>query len=169
MSKKLIGVYKGDEVNVNEILDDINEFKEEERDTGSLEEVLRKNESIEDSMRKVSETGSVDDIRNLLDVIKERIEGEGYFIVPVRFSNEEMTEVIPQMIVDESGTGWLPLFTDNNAPRGEGDDSVEMFAIPIEEILEKTLGMEDVGGVCINPFRECSIRLNKDLIRMILD
>lgn len=81
MSKKLIGVYNGDEVNVNEILDDINEFKEEERDKESLEEVLRKNESIENSMRKVSETGSVDDIRNLLDVIKERIEGEGYFIV----------------------------------------------------------------------------------------
>ncbi|MBQ0059120.1 MAG: ADP-ribosylglycohydrolase family protein [Lachnospiraceae bacterium] len=102
-------------------------------------------------------------LENLVHLIVMRMLVDGR--APVPYVDKDQSILVMQALTANDGKLWIPFFT-NTEEASKGEVAELIKETPIAEIVEETLERDDVEGVIINPFSNCT-NLDKKLLEVI--
>lgn len=146
---------------------------------------MKHNDLIELAIEMFYQDSSKDNLVKLLEEIRNRMNQEGHFIIPVEtpqaavdmidISNIKVGDVVTagenlhfkmRQLETKDGRQWLVAFTSQKeTDKGESSSVISNF---MDSFLEAVVDMEHIDGVILNPWDKFFL-LDKELIKVMMD
>lgn len=170
-----------------DMLQVLDEFERERIGANHIMEdsYLKHNDLIEVAIEMFYQDSSKDNLVKLLEAIRNRMNQEGHFIIPVEtpqaavdmidISNIKVWDVVTagedlhfkmRQLETKDGRQWLVAFTSQKEmDKGESSSVISNF---MDSFLEAVVDMEHIDGVILNPWDKFFL-LDKELIKVMMD
>lgn len=127
------------------------------------DEGLIGNEKIEEYVELLRKAPSDEALALALSAVRRRMNEGGQFIVAVDAGPAGMAIQAMEL---PNGERWLPVYTSFEEELKGNNAIMSTFMADIGQILDMALNEETLFGVILNPW-DCTLKLDKDLIRLI--
>ena len=122
------------------------------------------NDLIETAISKYCADGSKDNLKSILDIIRQRMHADGHFIFPIIRNEKNESEFAFRSIRTKDGKRWHVAFTSRQEfEKGAPSEVISNF---IDSMLKNSLETT-AAGIVINPWGQ-SFMLTNELIELIL-
>ncbi len=133
---------------------------------------LEGNQRLEEAIHALTENPDNEHMIAVLDVIQDRMEEGGHFLIPVERVEEEAVDENDtptyklRTLTMEDGDEVLVAFTQNNQSRHSM--STQIISNYIQPFLEMAAQTEKTSGLVINPWGE-SVYIPRELLQMLFE